>query len=73
MCGIGLPLLLASVLQDKVTFEVAGQVATACLFLTCAALYLSSSIEHELQIEPDDRDPGARTGDIIVTRKRVAP
>lgn len=41
-CGIGLPLALASVLRDRVTFEVAQQVATACLFLTSGALYLSS-------------------------------
>lgn len=49
VCGIGLPLLLASVLQDKVTFEVAGQVATACLFLTCAALYISSISKSAVQ------------------------
>lgn len=41
-CGIGLPLLLASLLQDRVTFELAGQLATACMFLTCGALYVSS-------------------------------
>ena len=42
VCGIGLPLLLASLLQDEVTFEAAGQVATVCLFLTSGALYVST-------------------------------
>jgi len=42
VCGLGLPMLLATLLQDKTAFELGSRLATACLFLTCAALYVST-------------------------------